>query len=92
MIFKPRRGPGVRGLPHIRSREATRRDRPVETPRSWHARRVLAEYGRYFNELRPHQALGQPVPIGVSDCEMGGDSVVGEPILNGLHHHYRWAA
>jgi hypothetical protein len=57
-----------------------------------HARAVLAEYCGYFNEARPHQALGQGVPLGVSYCEKGRGPVVGEAILNGLHHHYRWAA
>jgi transposase InsO family protein len=57
-----------------------------------HAHAVLAEYCRYFNEARPHQALGQAVPVGESGGETGRGVVVGEPILNGLHHHYRWAA
>jgi transposase InsO family protein len=56
-----------------------------------HARAVLGEYCRYFNEARPHQALRQVVPIGVPGGDRGGP-VVGRPILNGLHHDYRWAA
>jgi putative transposase len=57
-----------------------------------HALSVLLEYCRYFNEARPHQALGQAVPIGMSCGVKGGGTVVGVPILNGLHHHYRGAA
>jgi transposase InsO family protein len=57
-----------------------------------HAHAVLAEYCRYFNEARPHQALGQVVPIGEPGGEKGSGPVLSEPILNGLHHHYRRAA
>jgi transposase InsO family protein len=57
------------------------------------ARDVLSEYCRYFNEARPHQALDQVVPGGASGAEKGrGGPVVSQPILNGLHHHYRRAA
>jgi hypothetical protein len=53
----------------------------------------MGEYCRYFNEARPHQALDHVVPGGASGGEKGrGDRVVGQPILNGLHHHYRRAA
>ncbi len=49
-------------------------------------RAVLGEYGRYFNEARPPQALRQVVPGGASGGEKGrGGSVVGQPIHNGLH-------
>jgi putative transposase len=58
-----------------------------------HARAVLDEYCRYFNEARPHQAIRQVVPMGVPAGEKGrGGPVVGRSILNGLHHDYRCAA
>ena len=57
-----------------------------------HALSVLVEYCRYFNEARPHQALGQSIPVGVSCGVKGSGTVVGVPVLNGLHHHYRRAA
>ncbi len=57
-----------------------------------HAHAVLAEYCRYFNEARPHVALGQVVPVGLTSGEKGRGPVAGEPILNALHHHYRRAA
>jgi hypothetical protein len=48
-----------------------------------HAHAVLNEYRRYFNEARPHQALGQTVPVGVSRGIGDRGAVIGEPILNG---------
>ena len=57
-----------------------------------HLRRLLREYIDFYNTVRPHQALGQAPPAG---DRLRGDRrtrVVGEPILGGLHHVYRWAA
>ncbi len=57
-------------------------------------RRVLKEYVEiYFNHARPHQGLGQAIPVAESRSvpEVGG-KVVPFPILGGLHHDYRWAA
>jgi len=53
---------------------------------------VLVEYCRYFNESRPHQGIGQLVPIGALSAARGNGSVVAIPFLNGLHHDYRRAA
>ena len=60
-----------------------------------HLRRVLKEYMRYFNWSRPHQGINQRVP----ECEEGSASsggstgpVIAFPVLNGLHHEYRWVA
>jgi putative transposase len=60
-----------------------------------HLRRVLVEYVRYFDHVRPHQGLGQrvpapPDPAGVSRRTDGPALAV--PILAGLHHEYRRAA
>jgi len=52
---------------------------------------VLAEYVRYFNEARPHQALAQSAPMRTSVAPREGE-VVAFPVLGGLHHDYRRAA
>ena len=59
-----------------------------------HLRRVVAEYVRYFNRARPHQGLGQVIPLemGRQASAPGGGRVEATPILGGLHHDYRRAA
>ncbi len=58
-----------------------------------HLRAVLAEYAAYFNAARPHQGLGQrvPIPPTASRSSTGGP-IVAFPVLGGLHHDYRRAA
>lgn len=52
---------------------------------------VLAEYIRYFNCARPHQALRQRTPT--QRPQVAGDGAVQSlPVLGGLHHDYRSAA
>ncbi len=58
-------------------------------------RRVLGRYVAYCNQARPHQGLGQRVPeSGVSSgpAPHDGDTIVGIPVLGGLHHTYQRAA
>ncbi len=60
-----------------------------------HLRRVLAEYVRYFNRSRPHQGIGQrvPVPEEGSDRSLGTRRhIMAFPVLGGLHHTYRRVA
>ena len=69
-----------------------------------HLRRVLGEYCCYFNEARPHQSLSQRSPSKVrlgsttladlDDVEVGRGSgeIESIPVLEELHHEYRWAA
>jgi transposase InsO family protein len=57
-----------------------------------HLERVLREYCfGYFNQARPHQGVGQLVPVGSATSAAGSGEVVGVPVLNGLHHDY-WRA
>jgi hypothetical protein len=49
----------------------------------------LAEYCDYFNGARPHQGIGQKVPLGtIFSVDVDGERVVSIPILGGLHHEY----
>lgn len=58
-----------------------------------HLRSILAEYVAYFDRARPHQGLGQhiPVPRPGDDCG-SGTQIAAFPVLGGLHHDYRRAA
>ena len=55
---------------------------------------ILNEYVEiYFNRARPHQGLGQAIPVAGSRPARNVDGkIVAFPILGGLHHDYRWAA
>ncbi len=55
--------------------------------------RVIQEYVAYFNQMRPHQGLGQRIPEGSREVEREPKSgkVIAFPVLNGLHHDYRRA-
>jgi len=60
-----------------------------------HLRRALGEYVAFFNQTRPHQGLGQHVPVPGPRPEQAGHGVgaiVASPVLGGLHHTYRRAA
>ena len=56
--------------------------------------RVLKEYVSYFNPARPHQGIAQqlPAPTVSPPGEANAGKVMAFPVLNGLHHDYRWAA
>ncbi len=61
-----------------------------------HLRHVLKEYVDYYNQLRPHQGVGN-VPLGGSDVPeqtrgLRSGDVVCEERLGGLLKHYRRAA
>jgi putative transposase len=58
-----------------------------------HARRVIREYVTFFNYSRPHQGIDQQIPEPVSLSLLLQEvpqQVIGLPVLNGLHHNYRW--
>src|SRR6266851_4704653 len=57
--------------------------------------RVLNQYVTYFNQARPHQGIGQQLPVvcGVArPTQHAADKVIAVPILGGLHHDYRKVA
>ena len=59
-----------------------------------HLRRVLAKYAlSYLNTARPHQGVGQRIPVPAERVRgrLVG-SVTALPVLGGLHHDYRAAA
>jgi transposase InsO family protein len=59
-----------------------------------HLRHVLAEYSlRYFNTARPHQGIGQRIPVsGERAPSPLACMVTAIPLLGALHHDYRAAA
>ena len=48
--------------------------------------RILDEYISYYNSKRPHQGLGQRIPMKYKPHLYG--KVQKLPILGSLHHHY----
>jgi transposase InsO family protein len=60
-----------------------------------HARRVVGEYVRFFNQDRPHQGLDQQIPAPAEALGLPDPAprrVMSRPILGGLQHDYRWVA
>jgi transposase InsO family protein len=59
-----------------------------------HMKHVLEQYGLvYFNRSRPHQGIGQHVPVSSSrTIYRNGTKITSAPMLGGLHHDYRVAA
>jgi putative transposase len=52
-----------------------------------HLRRVLKEYGRYYNHDRPHQGIGQRFPVsGPTRCMKG--PIRRRDVLGGVIHDY----
>jgi transposase InsO family protein len=59
-----------------------------------HLRRVLLEYVAYYNDAGPDRSLALEPPAGPRALAPPARraSVVGAPVLWGLHHVYDWAA
>jgi len=55
-----------------------------------HLRSVLAEFVAYYNQDRPHRALGLETPV-PSSRRLSG-AIRSRPVLGGLHHVYERAA
>ena len=57
-----------------------------------HLLRALTKYFEYYHRSRTHQSLAgnSPVPRDIEPPERG--TIVGTPVLGGLHHSYRRAA
>jgi putative transposase len=57
--------------------------------------RVLNAYVQYFNQARPHQAIGQQIPephMGPFSPDHDSGKIISFSVLGGLHHDYRRAA
>ena len=54
--------------------------------------RVIKEYVEYFNRARPHQGIGQRPPEGIAPRPAWPrrGRLIAVPVLNGLHHDYRY--
>ena len=57
-----------------------------------HLTSLLCQYARYFNESRPHQGLGQRVPMPPATAPDPTKPIVVTSVLGGLHADYRRAA
>ena len=59
-----------------------------------HLQHVLADYAlSYFNTARPHQGIGQRIPVSGERLRARfTGSVTAIPVLGGLHNDYRAAA
>jgi putative transposase len=59
-----------------------------------HLQHVVAEYAlSYFNTARPHQGIGQRIPVPTERARaLLADSVTAIPVLGGLHHDHCVAA
>ncbi len=60
-----------------------------------HLRRVLNEYVRFFNRVRPHQGIKQRVPVATAAAGSATHTtgrVISVPVLGGLHHEYQRVA
>ena len=59
-----------------------------------HLKHVLCTYSfGYFNRERPHQGIGQRIPIPSERKKHTKDATVSSlPVLGGLHHDYQVAA
>ena len=57
-----------------------------------HLKRVLQEFVSYYNTCRPHQGIGQAIPIKTVAPANSSGKIVAFPVLGGLHQHYQRVA
>jgi hypothetical protein len=57
-----------------------------------HARHILDEFVRYYDEQRTHQALGGDSPLSRVEHRATAGTVISVPHLGGLHHSHSRAA
>ena len=84
-----------RASPPPATRVAQAAEAQKHVSRGWDTlHRVLVEYAlSYFNTARPHQGIGQRIPIPRERVRTRfAGSVTALPVLGGLHHDYRTAA
>jgi hypothetical protein len=53
---------------------------------SAHLRRILVEFGAYYNKVRVHRSLDKDAPLDRAIVHLG--AITSRPIFGGLHHHY----
>ncbi|MCK6581225.1 MAG: transposase [Anaerolineae bacterium] len=57
--------------------------------------RVIKEYLKYYNTVRPHQGIGHRIPAPPAepdDQQKTENRIIAFPVLGDLHHHYRRSA
>ena len=54
-----------------------------------HLGRILKEFKEYYNFNRPHQGIGQTIPVKAEIVTEEKGKIVSFPVLGGLHHHYQ---
>jgi putative transposase len=54
-----------------------------------HLSRVVKEYVDYYNRSRPHQGIGQHIPVRLGESNAAPlGRIIASPVLGGLHHSY----
>ena len=57
-----------------------------------HLLRLVRQHASYYNEDRPHMALGRDAPVTRAVQPPSGGKIVSLPRVGGLHHRYSRAA
>ena len=76
----------------LRRDSAPRVARPRDRVGERHLLRLVRQHASYYNEDRPHMALGRDAPITRTVQPPSGGKVVSLPRVGGLHHRYSRAA
>ena len=57
-----------------------------------HLRQVMIEYTSYYNSARPHQGIGQRIPVSDDRSVSSSDPIICQDVLGGIIHDYQRAA